>query len=493
MKTHARLALPALVSALIVTTPAWAQSAFEAAQGRGREAAATTAPGAPSTLETIASDALENDTIAYDFVEGVTTEVGPRQAGTEAEARARVWAMAWLKARGFENVEAEPFEMETWVPGDTHKVEVLAPFPQPMVVQPLGNSASTGPEGIEAEVVEFESVAALSAAEDGSLDGKIAYITHQMRPSMDGSHYGFAGPVRWFGPSIAASKGAVATVIRSVGTDRSRNPHTGGTSFPARTSPIPAGALSLADADNLERMFDRAGTRAVRMKLTLTPRLLGTTKSANVVGEIVGSNPDLPPVLLACHLDSWWNAPGAFDDGAGCGIITAAALHVARAGQPLRTIRVLLAGAEEVGLWGSKAYSAAHIDEPIAVGLESDFGADRIWRFESNFGETNPDLHRRLAQALARYGVANSTITASGGADINIARDQKTAIIDLQQDGTRYFDLHHTPDDTLDKIDKVQLRQNVAVWTTVAGILSQEAASIQTGGLIPSAPPTMGQ
>ena len=159
----------------------------------------------------------------------------------------------------------------------------------------------------------------------------------------------------------------------------------------------------------------------------------------------------------------------------------------------LRTIRVLLAGAEEVGLWGSKVYSAAHIDEPIAVGLESDFGADRIWRFESNFGETNPDLHRRLAQALARYGVANSTITASGGADINIARDQKTAIIDLQQDGTRYFDLHHTPDDTLDKIDKVQLRQNVAVWTTVAGILSQEAASIQTGGLIPSAPPTMGQ
>ena len=89
MKTHARLALPALASALIVTTPAWAQSAFEAAQGRGREAAATTAPGAPSPLETIASDALENDTIAYDFVEGVTTEVGPRQAGTQAEARAR--------------------------------------------------------------------------------------------------------------------------------------------------------------------------------------------------------------------------------------------------------------------------------------------------------------------------------------------------------------------------------------------------------------------
>jgi len=445
------------------------------------------------TLEEVADAALERDEIAWDFVEGVTTEVGPRQAGTPSEARAREWAMAWLKAQGFQNVANEPFEMETWVPGETHSAEVTAPFPQPFVIQPLGNSASTGIDGISAEVVEFGSVADLSAAADGSLTGKIAYISHQMRPSMDGSHYGFAGPVRWFGPSIAASKGAIATVIKSVGTDYSRNPHTGGTSFPARTSPIPAGALSLPDAANLERMFDRAGDRPITMKLVLTPRLLGTTMSGNVVGEIVGRNPDLPPVLLACHLDSWWNAPGAFDDGAGCGIITAAALHVAKTGQPLRTIRVLLAGAEEVGLWGSKAYSEAHIDEPIAVGLESDFGADRVWRFESNFREGNPDLHAKLASGVARFGVANSSINASGGADLNIARDQKTAIIDLQQDGTRYFDLHHTPDDTLDKIDKVQLRQNVAVWTQIAGILANEERSIKTGGPIPSAPATMGE
>lgn len=437
-------------------------------------------PPAPSYGE-LGERALENDRIAWDFVEGITTEVGPRQAGTEAEARARDWAMQWLRAKGFANVANEPFEMETWVPGDTHIAQVIEPFPQPMVIQPLGNSASTGQDGITAEVVQFTNVGALSAAEPGSLDGKIAYISHQMRPSMDGSHYGFAGPVRWFGPSIAASKGAIATVIRSVGTDRSRNPHTGGTTFPARTTPIPAGALSLADADNLERMFDRAGDRPITMKLVLTPQLIGTTMSGNVVAEVEGRDPELSPILLACHLDSWWNAPGAFDDGAGCGIIAAAAKHATAYGKPLRTVRLLLAGAEEVGLWGSKAYSAAHIDKPIAVGLESDFGADRIWRFESNFRESNPDLHQRIAASIARFGVANSTIVASGGADLNIARDQKTAIIDLQQDGTRYFDLHHTPDDTLDKIDKAQLRQNVAVWTTVVAILANEEHSIQDG------------
>ena len=435
--------------------------------------------GGPVDLPTMADGALKQDTIAWDFVEGLTTEVGARQAGTDAEARGREWAVKWLKAQGFTNVADEPYQMQTWVPGDLHKAEVISPFPQSLIVAPLGSSSSTGAEGITAEVVEFESVAALRAAPEGSLAGKIAYISHQMRPSMDGSHYGFAGPVRWFGAGIAASKGAVATVIKSVGTDYHRNPHTGGTNFPEGVSPIPAGALSLPDAENLERMFDRAGDRPITIKLTLTPQLLGITTSGNVVGEIVGRDPSLPPVLLACHLDSWWSGTGAIDDGAGCGIISAAALHVSHTGQPLRTIRVLMAGAEEVGLHGSTAYSAAHIDEPIAVGLESDFGADRIWRFESNFAESNPDLHARLAASVARFGVSKGAQAATGGADLNIVRDQKGALVDLQQDGTRYFDLHHTPDDTLDKIDPVQLRQNVAVWTQVVGMLANEDGPIR--------------
>ena len=445
---------------------------------------------AKPTLDMVATEALDSDKYAWDFVEGVTTEVGPRQAGTEAETRGREWAVAWLGEHGFANVEDEPFEMNTWVPGDTARASVTGPFAQDMVILPLGNSVATPEGGMEAEVVFFRTVDELRAAPDGSLTGKIAYISHQMRRAQDGSHYGFAGPARWVGSGIAASKGAVATVIKSVGTDHHRNPHTGGTSWPEGVTPTPAGALSLPDAENLERMFERADGRPVTMRVEMNPEWIGTTISGNVVGEIVGRNPSLPPVLLACHLDSWWNATGAFDDGAGCGIIAAAALNVAKSGQPLRTIRVLFAGAEEVGLFGSSAYSAAHIDEPIAVGLESDFGADRIWRFESNFREGNPGLHARIAGAVAKFGVANSTIVASGGADLNIVRDQQSALIDLQQDGTRYFDLHHTPDDTLDKIDPEQLRQNVAVWTTVAGILANEGMSIQTGGPIPGAPAT---
>jgi len=300
-----------------------------------------------------------------------------------------------------------------------------------------------------------------------------------MQPTQDGSGYSFAGPVRWTGPSLAASKGAVATVIRSIGTENHRTPHTGGTTFAAGIEPIPAGALSNPDADNLERMVARG--KPVTMKLVLTPQVVGETDSGNVVAEITGREPKLPPVLLACHLDSWDLGTGAIDDASGCGIIAAAAKAVQRSGRPLRTIRLLFAGAEETGLWGSKAYAAAHKGEAIHAALESDFGADRIWRLDSNFTTSAPDLYARLARAVARFGVAPSQEVATGGADLNLARESNSAILDLQQDGTRYFELHHTPDDTLDKVDPVQLRQNVAVWTQVVGILANERGSIALG------------
>ncbi|MFC4255079.1 M28 family peptidase [Altererythrobacter xixiisoli] len=423
-----------------------------------------------------ADAALQKDELAWDFVEGITTEVGPRQAGTPDEARARVWAVEWLRRNGFADVREEPFTMPTWVRGE-EKAEVIGAFAQPMHIAALGNSAATPVAGLTAEVVPFLSYADLEAAPAGSLTGKIAYIGHQMRVTQDGSGYSFAGPARWTGPGLAASKGAVATVIRSIGTENHRTPHTGTTSFPDGVQATPAGALSNPDADNLERMLARSDG-PLSMRLLLTPRWIGDTQSGNVTAEITGTNPSLPAVLLACHLDSWDLGTGAVDDASGCGIIAAAALHIARTQQPLRTIRILFAGAEEVGVHGGRAYASAHADRPVFVALESDFGADRIWRLDSNFADSNPDLHARLTRAVARFGVAGSREVATGGADIGIARDQKAGIIDLQQDGTRYFDLHHTPDDTLDKVDPVQLRQNVAVWTQVVAVLANEPPQI---------------
>ena len=418
------------------------------------------------------------DTLAYEITEGLTTEVGPRQGGTEAEARARDWSLKKLKSLGFSNVRNEPFMMDTWVRG-AETAEITTPFPQKMHVTALGGSASTGDVGIEAEIAYFPSLAALRAAPEGSLTGKIAFVTHNMKPSQDGSGYGTFGPIRWIGGGIAAQKGAAAYVIKSIGTDYHRNPHTGGAGFPGVDNPIPAGALSLPDADNLERMVklaDKSGQK-VKMKLVLTPRLLGKTESGNVIAEVPGRDLSKPMILIACHLDSWDLAPGAFDDASGCGIITAAAKNIMDHGKPLRTIRILWAGAEEVGLWGGRAYAKDHVNTKHAIAMESDFGADRVWRVEFKLPEGAKDVRAEISQALLPLGIGSLGPPASGGADIrDVIAAQNLAIIDLQQDGTRYFDLHHTPDDTLDKIDPEQLRQNVAAWTTVLSIIANSDA-----------------
>ena len=168
----------------------------------------------PPPLPDYAERVLRDDTMAWDFVMGITTDVGPRQAGTGAEARGRAWAVQWLKANGFANVAVEPYKMPTWVPGDIMRASVISPFPQPLMVVPLGNSAATPAGCLTAEVVRFASYADLEAAPAGSLKGKIAFIDHAMRRTQDGSGYVFAGPARWTGAGLAASKGAVATVIR---------------------------------------------------------------------------------------------------------------------------------------------------------------------------------------------------------------------------------------------------------------------------------------
>ncbi len=406
------------------------------------------------------------DDVAWDIVEGMTTEVGQRQGGTEAEARARAWSVAKLKSLGLANARIEEFQMPTWVRGE-ESASIIAPFPHKLHIAAIGNSGSTGPDGVEAEVVYFKTLDALRAVPDGSLAGKIAFVSHAMQRTQDGSSYGAFGPARFVGPNIAAKKGAAAIVIRSAGTDYHRNPHTGNTNFEAGVTPIPAAAMSLPDADNLHRIFERG--KPVKMKLVLTPQNVGMQTSGNVIADINGSNPKLPMIVVACHLDSWDLGTGAVDDAAGCGIITAAALKV---GKPKRTIRLLWAGAEEVGIWGGRAYGEKHANEPHALAMESDFGAGKVWAVDFKLPESARPLRDSIVSALAPLGVVPRQQPAGGGADIGaIIAIQKLGIIDLQQDGTKYFDLHHTPDDTLDKIDKAELRQNVAAWAATLALL----------------------
>lgn len=445
--------LLAAAAALALPLPAFAQTAPDVAALR---------------------DAALKDDLAWEITEGLTTEIGQRLAATEAEARARDWSVQKLTALGFRNVRIEPFKMPVWVRGE-ERAEVLGGSAQKLAIAALGNSGSTGAKGAEGEIAYFPTLAALQAAPAGSLKGKIAFITHTMTATQDGSQYGSFGAARRTGPSIAAAKGAVAVLIRSIGTDYHRNPHTGGTNWAKDQKPIAAAALALPDAEQLERLLKRG---PVRMKLTVTPEFKGQGDSGNVIAEVPGSDPSAGMVLVACHLDSWDLATGAIDDASGCGIVTAAAKRVMDAGQPRRTIRVLWAGAEEPGVFGGAAYFAAHKSEFHALAAESDFGADRVWRVDFKLPESAKPMGDRIAAALAPLGISRGQQPAGGGADVAAVIAAGSAGIDLQQSGTRYFDYHHTPDDTLDKVDPAQLRQNVAAWTATIAIVANAAEEI---------------
>ena len=429
---------------------------------------------APADNDVIREAALKDD-VAWDFTEGLTTEVGPRPAGTPQEARARDWAVTKLKALGFSNVRAEPYTMPVWVRGQD-EARILSPFPQNLVLAALGNSGSTSDKGIEGEIIYFPSIDALEAASAASLKGKIAFVDHGMGATQDGSSYGYYGAARRQGPSIASKKGAIAILIRSIGTDHHRVPHTGVQMWADGATPIPAAALSVPDAEQLVRVVKRG--QPVKVHLTLTSKMLMDQPSGNVVAEIPGSDPAAGVVVAACHLDSWDQGTGAIDDATGCGIAAASALQVAKAGQPRRTIRVLMAGAEEVGGDGARAYFKAHGTERHALAMESDFGADRVWRVDFKLPQGHDDLAKRIAMALAPLGIGAGRQEAGGGADIAPLVKAGVPVIDLQQDGTRYFDLHHTPDDTLDKVDVAQLRQNVAAWAVTLNLVANAAESM---------------
>ena len=413
--------------------------------------------------------ALAGDNYAWDITEGLTTEIGPRLAGTDAEARAREWAVRKLTALGFSNVRVETFDMPVWIRGH-ESAEIIAPFAQPMVVAALGNSGPTGPEGVTGEIVAFDSVDALRAAPDELVRGKIVFVDHRMPANQDGSGYGQFGAPRRQGPTVASKKGALAIVIRSIGTDHHRTPHTGAMSFSDGATPIPAGALSVPDAEQLVRILKRG--KPVQMKLVLENRNLGTRQSGNVIAEVPGRDPSLPPILVSGHLDSWDQGTGAIDDASGVAIAAAAAKRIMDAGRPLRTIRIVWFGAEEMGLFGGLDYRARHGKEPHYALIESDFGADKIWKVDTKLGEARKAEAEAIGKALAPLGIVTGSFNEAEGSDIGLMINDGLPGIGLSQDGTRYFDLHHTADDTLDKIDPAQLRQNVAAWTTVLAILS---------------------
>lgn len=400
--------------------------------------------------------------LGYQIIESLTTEVGQRLAGTEAEARARDWGIAKFKELGFKNVRIEPFQVDHWERHSEH-AEITSPFPQKLMITALGGSIATGSDGIVGQVVRFENLQALKDAPMKGLKGKIVFVDEYMTRTQDGSGYGVAVKKRSGAAVEAGKRGAVAALIRSVGTDHHRFPHTGQMTYDQNVVKVPIAALSAPDADQLHRALGRGD---VEVKLQIDVQSYGKSQSGNVIAEIPGVTDEI--VIIGAHLDSWDLGTGAVDDGAGIGItVGAAKLILDMNKKPKRTIRIVMFGAEEVGLVGAIAYAKEHANEldRHVVGAESDFGAGKVWRFDTNFAESKLYKAKEIHKVLEPLGIALGSNNASGGPDMGPLRMLGMPVVTLKQNGWDYFDLHHTPNDTFDKINSEDIAQNVAAYS----------------------------
>lgn len=439
--------------------------------------AAGAAPLSPESLATAARlrDQALAGSGAYEVVESLTTEVGPRMGGTPADARAVAWAVEKFRSMGFDRVYTEPVRYPVWRRGH-ERAEVLSPFPQPLHLTALGHSVGTGGR-IEAEVVEFATLKALEDAPDGSLEGKIAYVGNRMERSRSSAGYGAAVGARG-GASTAARKGAVAYLLRSVGTDSDRLPHTGTMRYEEGVRQIAAAALSNPDADLLSNMLRRG--QPVKLALDIDAGMQGEYESANVIAELRGRERPDEVVVIGGHLDSWDLGTGAIDDAAGIAITARAATLIAALPQrPRRTVRMVAFANEEQGLLGGFAYAKAHAGEIAqhVTGAESDFGAGRIYAFStSEAPEAARETVEQIAQALAPLGIEHTPGKGGAGPDLIPMAQEGMAWASLAQDGSDYFDYHHTANDTLDKVDAKALDQNVAAYAVFAWLAAESDA-----------------
>ena len=404
-------------------------------------------------------------TFAWQRLSVLTDSIGHRISGSAALDRAIAWAVAEMQRDGLENVHTERVMVPKWIRG-AESAEIVAPTAHSLTMLGLGDSVGTPPEGVQADVMVVRSFEELDA-HGARARGKIVLF------NVPFATYGETVRYRSQGPSRAARAGAVAVLVRAVGPPGLRTPHTGALQYAADAPKIPAAAITTEDSDRIQRMTDRGERVVVRLKMEA--RFERDVESANVVGEIRGREQPDEIVVVGGHLDSWDVGAGASDDGGGC-VVTWEALRIMKKLnlRPRRTVRVVLFTNEENGGRGGQAYRDQHRAELArhVMMLESDGGVFRPVGFGLTGNETARDTVRAIATLLS--GIAADQITpGGGGADIGPSvQEGRIPAMSLEVDGSKYFLIHHTPADTIDKIDPVEMAKCAAAVAVMAYVVA---------------------
>ncbi len=401
----------------------------------------------------------------------LTDRIGPRLSGSAGAAEAVRWTAERLRADGLE-VRLEPVLVPHWVRGE-ETAELTGARPQHLLVTALGGSVPTPPEGITAEVVVADGLEGLRALDPARVKGRIVLFNRAMVAGSAFQGYGKTVDQRSKGASEAARRGALASIVRSVGTLDARLVHTGAVTYEDGVPRIPAAAITAEDAALIARLAAEGTAPTIRLRLGC--RTLPDARSHNVVADLRGRERPDEVVLIGAHLDSWDLGTGAHDDGAGV-VMVMDGLRVLKALGlvPRRTIRGVLFMNEENGLAGGKAYAADHAAElPRHVAaIEADSGGFAPQGFNANVDAQGLEMLGAVAAALAPIG-ATRIRAGGGGADISQMRPARVPLLGLDVDNARYFDWHHTPADTLDKVDPAALARATAAMAAMAYLLAE--------------------
>ena len=432
-------------------------------------------------LKQIQQAALQDDS-AYRYAAHLTDNIGPRMAGSPQAAAAVEYVADEMRQLGLD-VRLEKVTVPHWVRGEERAELVSYPGQVPgteqkIVVTALASlNCATPPEGITADVVVVNNFADLAALPREKVQGKIVVFNEPFDKKLAAGGfpleaYGQAVAYRERGRLEAARQGAVAALIRSVGSADFRLTHTGETGFDPKLTGIPAGAITAEDAGLLQRLTAQG---PVRMHLVLTPKLLGEVETYNVVADLKGSKHPEQVVIVSGHIDSWDVGTGALDDAAGVAVAmeTAQILKQLKL-QPDRTIRIVAWMAEEIGIFGGRAYAKQHASE---VGnhfatIETDLGAGHPMGINVCCDDAMLKTLQPVGDVLLSSGAGVLQSSEDTGADVIPLKIAGVPTFSPLQDARTYFDYHHTAADTLDKIDPQQLRENAAVVAVLAYALA---------------------
>ena len=420
-------------------------------------------------------DSARSGNKSYDKLQQLCDDIGHRLSGSESLEKAIEWAQKVMKADGHENVQAEKVMVNKWVRGKEF-CRLTAPRDFEIPMLGLGGSVATPKEGITAEAIVVSSKEELDKLSDDQIAGKIVVFNAAMpKWTKETSGYGQTVKYRSNGASWAAERGAVAALVRSVTAYSLQSPHTGAMRYDAKIKKVPVAAISTESAMMLAR-FQKRGV-ATKVKLYMEAKSEGEVPSANVVGEIVGSEKPEEIVVIGGHIDSWDVGQGAQDDGCGC-VVAMEALTLLRKLnlKPKRTIRVVLWTNEENGVAGGRSYAARHADELHVAGIESDSGGFKpegisIDMADEKKQEIAAEQLANILKLLEPIG-ATRVKQSFSGVDVGQLKPSGTACMGLNVDGRLYFNTHHTWADTVDKVDPKELTDCTIAIATAAFVIA---------------------